>query len=104
MAEIARQQIDPETHPVVTDPNPPGSYGTLPGASAMHATPSVDCLMQIAGESVLVLEDTQVRLTPGDWVIVNGVMHSWRNDLDQPALLVGVVYGAHHKGAPLRTP
>jgi hypothetical protein len=30
------------------------------------------------------------------------VMHSWRNDLDQPARMVGIVYGAHHRGAPLR--
>lgn len=102
MADMARQQIDDETHPVVADPNPPGSYGTVPGASAMHATASIDCLMQISGESVLVLEDTEVRLTSGDWVIVNGVMHSWRNDRDEPALMVGVVYGAHHRGAPLR--
>jgi len=43
-----------------------------------------------------------VRLRPGDWVIVNGVMHSWRNDLDESAVMLGVVYGVHHAGAPLR--
>jgi hypothetical protein len=91
-----------DTHPVVHDPNPPGTYGTLPGALGMHATGSVDCLMQISGESVLILEDREVRLRVGDWLVVNGVMHSWRNDLDQPARMVGVVYGAHHSGAPLR--
>lgn len=95
-------RVTAETHPVVADPNPPGSYGTLPGASGMHATPTIDCLMQLSGESVLVLEGVEVRLTPGDWVIVNGVMHSWRNDRDEPARLVGLVLGAHHKGAPVR--
>jgi len=91
-----------DTHPVVHDPNPPGSYGCIPGARGMHATASMDCLMQISGESVLVLEDREVRLRAGDWLVVNGVMHSWRNDLDQPARMVGIVYGAHHRGAPLR--
>jgi mannose-6-phosphate isomerase-like protein (cupin superfamily) len=104
MAEWIRRHNEAkgDTHPVVRDPNPPGSYGTLPGASGMHATASVDCLMQVSGESVLVLEDAEVRLQAGDWLVVNGVMHSWRNDHDQPAVMVGVVYGAHHDGAPLR--
>ncbi|MEW9529771.1 hypothetical protein [Microbispora sp. NPDC049125] len=35
--------------------------------------------------------------------VVNGVPHSCRNDLDEPAVLVGVVVGAHHDGVPLRT-
>jgi mannose-6-phosphate isomerase-like protein (cupin superfamily) len=91
-----------DTHPVVYDPNPPGTYGSIPGARGMHATASMDCLMQISGESVLVLEDREVRLRAGDWLIVNGVMHRWRNDLDHPARMVGIVYGAHHRGAPKR--
>ena len=104
LAEQARRHSDSkgDTHPVLLDPNPPGSYGTVPGASGMHATASVDCLMQVSGESILVLENLEVRLQAGDWLVVNGVMHSWRNDLDQPAVLVGVVYGAHHSGPPLR--
>ena len=91
-----------DTHPVVPDPNPPGTYGSLPGSMGMHATASMDCLMQISGESILILEDREVRLRAGDWLVVNGVMHSWRNDLDQPARMVGVVYGTHHSGVPLR--
>jgi mannose-6-phosphate isomerase-like protein (cupin superfamily) len=86
----------------VTDPNPFG-YGMVKGASALHATASMDCLMQVSGESVFVLEDTEIRLQPGDWLIVNGVPHSCRNDLDRPAVLVGVVIGARHDGIPLRT-
>jgi hypothetical protein len=45
----------------------------------MHATASVDCLLQISGESVFELEDCEVRLHAGDWLVVNGAMHSWRN-------------------------
>jgi mannose-6-phosphate isomerase-like protein (cupin superfamily) len=100
--EMFRAAIDPETHPLVPDPNPFG-YGTVKGTSALHTTASIDCLMQLSGESVFVLEDTEIRLRPGDWLIVNGVPHSCRNDLDEPAVLVGMVIGAHHDGVPLRT-
>jgi hypothetical protein len=88
---------------VVADPNPAGSYGTIPGFTGLHATASIDCLMQLSGEAVFVLEDAEVRLAAGDWLVVNGVTHSWRNDSDEPAVLVGVVIGAEHKGIPLRT-
>jgi hypothetical protein len=30
----------------------------------------------------------------GDWLISNGVMHNWRNDLDEESVMIGVVYGA----------
>jgi hypothetical protein len=100
--QMFKASIDPETHPLVPDPNPFG-YGTTRGASALHTTASIDCLMQISGESVFVLEDTEIRLGPGDWLIVNGVPHSCRNDLDETAVLVGVVIGANHDGVPLRT-
>ena len=58
--------------------------------------------MQLSGEAVFV-PDAEVRLAPGDWLVVNGVTHSWRNDRDGPAVLVGVVIGAEHTGVPLRT-
>ncbi|MEU5877650.1 hypothetical protein [Spirillospora sp. NPDC047279] len=101
-AERAREQLAASVA-IVDDPNPPGVYGTLPGFTGMHATASVDCLMQLAGESVCVLEDTEIRLKPGDWIVLNGVVHAWRNDGDADAVLVGVVVGAEHAGAPLRT-
>jgi hypothetical protein len=92
---------DPDTHSLVPDPNPYG-YGTVKGTSALHTTASIDCLMQLSGESVFVLEDAEIRLRPSDWLIVNGVPHSCRNDLDEPAVLVGFVVGAHHDGVPPR--
>jgi mannose-6-phosphate isomerase-like protein (cupin superfamily) len=100
--QLFKASTDPQAHPLVPDPNPFG-YGTVKGASALHATASADCLMQVSGESVFVLEDTEIRLRPRDWLIVNGVPHSCRNDLDEPAVLVGVVIGARHDGVPLRT-
>jgi uncharacterized cupin superfamily protein len=100
-AEPMRQAAD-ESHPFVPDPDPPGAHGDLPGSSAMHATASMDCLMQVSGESVWVLDEAEVRLRPGDWLILNGVAHSCRNDGDETALLIGVVIGAQHDGVPLR--
>ncbi|MFX0580441.1 hypothetical protein [Nocardia nepalensis] len=87
---------------VVDDPNPPGTYGAAAGFTGFHATASVDCLMQLTGESVCLLEDTEIRLAPGDWLVLNGVVHAWRNDSDQEAVLIGVIAGAKHSGAPLR--
>jgi mannose-6-phosphate isomerase-like protein (cupin superfamily) len=100
-AGVAREQMA-TAFAMVPDPNPPGSYGTPPGFTGMHATASVDCMLQLSGEAVLVLEDTEVRLTAGDWVVINGVVHAWRNDGDEPAVLVGVIAGADHDGVPVR--
>jgi hypothetical protein len=100
-AETARAQTAASVA-VVPDPNPPGSYGTIPGFTGLHATASIDCMTQLSGESVLVLEDREVHLTPGDWAVINGVTHAWRNDREEPAVLAGVIIGAEHKGVPLR--
>ncbi|WP_156959312.1 hypothetical protein [Nocardia sp. BMG51109] len=95
--------IDREAHPILPDPNPYG-YGTVRGTSILHANAAVDCLMQISGETVFVLEDTEILLQQGDWIIINGVTHACRNDLAEPSLLLGVVIGACHNGIPLRHP
>ncbi|MFI6173319.1 cupin domain-containing protein [Nocardia sp. NPDC051052] len=86
----------------LVDPNPPGSYGSRPGVAGMHASATVDCVMQLSGESVFVLADNEVRLSPGDWLVINGVVHSWRNDGDEPSVLVAVMVGAEHRGIPKR--
>lgn len=54
---------------------------------------SVDCMMQVSGESVFVLEESEVRLGPGDWLISNGVRHDWRNDGEEVSGMIGVVSG-----------
>jgi hypothetical protein len=43
----------------------------------MHATPTVDYAVVVAGEVELVLEADRVLLGPGDAVLVNGVRHAW---------------------------
>ncbi|MEV6108791.1 hypothetical protein AB0M28_29430 [Streptomyces sp. NPDC051940] len=81
------------------DPNPPSAY-PLPGSGGMHATPSVDVLLQVSGTSVLVLPSGEVSLSPGDWLVLNGVTHAWRNDGAEPAVLAGFTAGARHQGIP----
>ena len=100
-AELAREYTA-QSVPLVADPNPPGTYGTIAGFTGLHATASIDCVMQLSGQSVLVMENTEVRLDPGDWLIVNGVTHGWRNDGDEPSVIVCFIAGAEHKGVPLR--
>ncbi|MEV6769013.1 cupin domain-containing protein [Nocardia sp. NPDC051030] len=68
----------------------------------MHASATVDCVMQLSGESVFLLEDNEIHLKPGDWLVINGVVHSWRNDGDEPAVLIAVMVGADHLGIPKR--
>ncbi|MFI6999178.1 cupin domain-containing protein [Nocardia sp. NPDC050175] len=86
----------------LVDPNPPGSYGTRPGITGMHASATVDCVLQLSGETVFILEDNEIHLKPGDWLVINGVVHAWRNDRDEPAVLMGVMVGAEHSGIPKR--
>ncbi|NNH72286.1 hypothetical protein HLB23_20890 [Nocardia uniformis] len=100
-AASAREQMAASVA-LVDDPNPPGTYGAPAGFTGLHATASMDCMMQVSGESVCVLEDAEIRLRPGDWLVLNGVVHAWRNDGDEDAALIGVVIGAEHKGAPRR--
>ncbi len=71
------------------DPDDPG----------MHATPTVDYVVVLAGEVHLVMEggeETVVR--QGDIVIQNGTRHAWRNMSERPATLATVMIG--HSGAP----
>jgi mannose-6-phosphate isomerase-like protein (cupin superfamily) len=45
----------------------------------MHRTESVDYAVVIAGEIVLVLDDSEVTLKPGSVVIQRGTNHAWAN-------------------------
>jgi quercetin dioxygenase-like cupin family protein len=63
------------------------------GPIGMHDTPTFDCIFQLSGESVLVLDDSETKLHPGDWLVCNGVRHDWRNDGDTESVMIGVIYG-----------
>ncbi len=64
---------------------------TRPG---MHATPTIDLDIVLAGVVGLELEDGEVRLEPGDIVVQNGTLHRWHNRGDSTAVVAGVTMGA----------
>jgi len=50
-----------------------------------HATDTIDYIVMLDGEVVLMLEAGEVTLRKGDFVVDRGISHSWRNDSGAPA-------------------
>lgn len=73
---------------------PPGPSGE----AFMHATDTIDYLVMISGEVVLVVETGEVTLRPGDFVVDRGVVHGWRNDGAVPAVFASVTIPANPVG------
>lgn len=64
----------------------------------LHRTDTVDVDVILQGRMTLEMEDgTTIELQEGDVVIVNGTLHSWRNDHDMPATVLSTVVGAIRK-------
>jgi quercetin dioxygenase-like cupin family protein len=61
--------------------------GTTPH---MHVTDTLDYFVMLSGAVTLALETGEVLLRPGDFVVNRGVMHGWRNDGAEPAVLAAV--------------
>jgi quercetin dioxygenase-like cupin family protein len=61
---------------------PPGQGGKR---TVMHRTRTVDYVVVIKGEIVLVLDDSEVTLRAGDVVVQRGTDHAWENRSTQPA-------------------
>lgn len=74
---------------------PPG----MGGDAFMHATDTIDYLVVISGEVVLVLETGEVTCGPGTLIVDRGVIHGWRNDGDVPAVYASVTLPAKPVGA-----
>jgi mannose-6-phosphate isomerase-like protein (cupin superfamily) len=47
--------------------------------TVMHRTRTLDYVVVIEGELVLILDDSEVILTPGDVVVQRGTDHAWEN-------------------------
>lgn len=57
---------------------------TIPGRHPlMHRTESIDYGIVISGEIVLVLDEEEVLLRPGDVIVQRGTIHAWANRSDQ---------------------
>jgi quercetin dioxygenase-like cupin family protein len=61
---------------------PPGAGGKR---TVMHRTSTLDYVVVISGEIVLVLDDSEVTLRQGDVVVQRGTDHAWENRCAQPA-------------------
>ena len=53
--------------------------------TVMHRTRTLDYVVVIEGEAVLVLDDSEVVLKPGDVVVQRGTDHAWENRSDAVA-------------------
>jgi mannose-6-phosphate isomerase-like protein (cupin superfamily) len=61
---------------------PPGKGGKR---TVMHRTSTIDYVVVIKGEIVLVLDDSEVTLRQGDVVVQRGTDHAWENRASEPA-------------------
>ena len=53
--------------------------------TVMHRTGTLDYVVVISGEIVLVLDDSEVTLRQGEVVVQRGTDHAWENRSSQPA-------------------
>jgi mannose-6-phosphate isomerase-like protein (cupin superfamily) len=65
----------------------------------MHATDTIDYVYMVSGELVVELEAGEVTLRAGDCFVDRGVLHSFRNDSGEKAVIVGVNVPANPVGA-----
>lgn len=56
----------------------------------MHETHSVDFLIVMSGEVVLILDEEEVLLRQGDVCVQRGTLHAWSNRSEEPCI-IGVV-------------
>ena len=67
---------------------PPTPRGAKPG---WHRTMTLDYNILLGGELVLMVDEGETTLHPGDVVIQRNTMHAWRNDTTAPVFWVAVL-------------
>lgn len=72
-------------HFVTLPPTPPGAK---PG---WHRTETLDYNILMGGELVLMVDEGETTLHPGDVVIQRNTLHAWRNDTKSPVYWVAVL-------------
>ena len=68
----------------------------MPGKDAfMHRTNSIDYVIIMEGECVMVLDDgTEVTMRAGDVMVQRGTWHGWANRSDKPCRIIFVLISA----------
>ncbi len=67
---------------------PPTPKGARPG---WHRTTTLDYNILLGGRLVLMVDEGETMLEPGDVVIQRNTMHAWRNDTQAPVYWVAVL-------------
>jgi hypothetical protein len=67
---------------------PPSPKGAKPG---WHRTMTLDYNILLGGEMVLMVDEGETKLRPGDVVIQRNTLHAWRNDTTSPVYWVAVL-------------
>jgi hypothetical protein len=67
---------------------PPTPAGAKPG---WHRTMTLDYNILMGGELVLMVDEGETKLYPGDVVIQRNTLHAWRNDTKAPVYWVAVL-------------
>ena len=54
-------------------------------------TDSIDYIILLKGDVTLILDEDEIDVKPFDTVGQRGTNHAWRNNVDEPALLIAVL-------------
>src|SRR3984957_14314043 len=107
-APVSAIEPDPTVSAVTVPPAPNGTKIRInefpPGVvSPMHRTQSVDYGIVLEGEVVLVLDDSEATLRPGDVVVQRGTSHRWENRTGRTARMAFILIDGAFSGELLAT-
>lgn len=66
----------------------------------MHRTRSVDYAIVLEGEIDMLLDDSEVHMKAGDFLVQQGTNHAWVNRSDKPCRIAFVLIDGHDPLAP----
>jgi len=92
-------RVELEEPSIKPDPNVPAEPSNFldaydPDKPGAHTSDTVDFVHVLSGEVTLQLERRDVKLKPGDMVIMRGTWHIWRNEGTEPCTVSSVMVGA----------
>lgn len=94
--EVDPTEVDPTERELTVPPAPNGTKIRInefpPGVvSPTHRTESVDYGIVLDGEVILVLDESETALGPGDVVVQRGTSHRWENRSERTARMMFVL-------------
>ena len=61
----------------------------------MHSTDTIDYLLIVSGEVQMKIDDeVEVHLKAGDFTVIGGSRHGWRNRSSENCVMLGIMIGA----------